>query len=213
MILYLLDLLGVAVFAASGALAAGRKSLDLLGVMVIAAVTAIGGGTIRDLLLDRNPVFWIADPTYLIVIVAAASATVAWARFRRPPDSALAIADGLGLGFFAVSGARIAEAAGLPGIIVVLMGTITGVAGGVIRDVLTTEIPMIFRKGNIYATAAIGGCALYIVMLRGGAGDWAAAVTGMVFIVGLRFAAILWGLQLPVFTVGGEGGAGSPPAP
>ena len=82
--LYILDLLGVAVFAASGALAAGRKRMDVLGVVVIGAVTAIGGGTLRDVLLDRYPVFWMADPTYLAVILAAALLTLAYMRFRRP---------------------------------------------------------------------------------------------------------------------------------
>ena len=85
MLLYVLDLIGVAVFAVSGALAAGRKHLDLLGVIVLGLVTAIGGGTIRDLLLDRHPLFWLADPAYLIVIVASALMTVAYARWRPPP--------------------------------------------------------------------------------------------------------------------------------
>ncbi|MDX1495394.1 MAG: trimeric intracellular cation channel family protein [Longimicrobiales bacterium] len=199
MILYLLDLLGVAVFATSGALAAGRKSLDLLGVVVIAAVTAIGGGTIRDVLLDRHPVFWIADPNYLVVIIAAALLTVLYARYRRPPDDSLAIADALGLGFFTIGGAQIAEAAGLSSIIVVLMGTITGVAGGVIRDVLTNEIPMILRRGQLYASAAIGGASLYLLLVALGWDRTAGALVGMATIVGLRLAAIVWGLRLPVF--------------
>lgn len=210
-LLYALDLLGVAVFAASGALAAGRKSFDLLGVLVIAAVTAIGGGTLRDLLLDRTPVFWIADPTYLWVITGAALLTVAWARRRRPPTDALAVADALGLAFFAVSGAQVAEAAGVPGIIVVLMGTMTGVAGGVIRDVLTGEIPMILRRGQLYASAAIGGLVLYLGLQAVGAGRTPAAAAGMATIVALRLAAILWGLRLPVFRVAGGGSEAPPP--
>lgn len=199
MILYLLDLLGVAVFAASGALAAGRKSLDLLGVVVIAAVTAIGGGTIRDVLLDRHPVFWIDDPTYLVVILGAALATVIWARFRPPPDHSLAIADALGLGFFTIGGAQIAEGAGLSAIIIVLMGTITGSAGGVIRDVLSAEIPMILRRGQLYASTAIAGASLYLVLLAFGTDRTVAALVGMAAIVALRLASILWGLRLPVF--------------
>lgn len=199
MILYILDLSGVAVFAASGALAAGRKSLDLLGVVVIAAVTAIGGGTIRDVLLDRHPVFWIDDPTYLVIIIAAALLTVVYTRYRRPPDDSLAIADALGLGFFTIGGAQIAEAGGLSPIIIVLMGTITGVAGGVIRDVLTNEIPMILRRGHLYASAAIGGSALYLLLSGLGAHRTVSALVGMAAIVGLRLAAILWGLRLPTF--------------
>src|SRR5262245_58421579 len=92
---YLLDLLGVAAAAVSGALAAGRSGLDLLGVVVIAALTAIGGGTLRDVLLDRHPIFWIADPTYLVVICAAALLTVVYVRLLSPPRNALLVADAL----------------------------------------------------------------------------------------------------------------------
>jgi uncharacterized membrane protein YeiH len=155
--LRILELVGVAVFAVSGALAAGRKSLDLVGVVVTATVTAIGGGTLRDLLLDRHPVFWIADPLTLYVIFTAALATVVYARRWDPPERLLLVADALGLALFTIGGVQIAEHSGLGGVVAVIMGTMTGVAGGVIRDVLTTEIPMIMRRGRIYATAAILG--------------------------------------------------------
>src|SRR6185503_19318586 len=128
MLFYVADLIGVAVFAVSGALAAGRKGLDLLGVVVIATVTAVGGGTVRDLLLDRHPVFWIAEPGYLYVTIAAALLTLAYTRRLPPPDRALAVADALGLALFTVSGARIAEGAGMANVVVVIMATITGVA-------------------------------------------------------------------------------------
>lgn len=200
MILKVLDLLGVAVFAASGALAAGRKSLDLLGVLVIAAVTAIGGGTIRDLLMDRT-VFWMADPSYLWVILAAALLTVGWSHWFRPPRNSLAMADALGLGLFAIGGAQVAEAGGMSGIIVVLLGTMTGVAGGVLRDVLANDVPMILRRGDLYASAAIAGTTLYLVLQSFGVPPSPAALTGMATIVALRMAAIVWGLHLPVFTV------------
>lgn len=165
MILYLLDLLGVAVFAVSGALAAGRKSLDLLGVAAIAVVTAIGGGTLRDLLLDRHPVFWIENPIYLVVILFSAALTLIYTRFRKPPNKALLIADALGLAFFAISGAQgVEQTPQLSSMIIVLMGTITGVVGGVLRDVLLAEIPLILRRGNLYATAAIAGVVVYLVL-------------------------------------------------
>lgn len=141
MFLYAIDLLGVAVFAVSGALAAGGKRLDLLGVVVVATVTAIGGGTVRDLLLDRHPVFWVSDPSYLAVITGAALLTVVYVRWRPPPEESLAVADALGLAFFVISGAGIAHQLGLPATGVIVMGVLTGVAGGVIRDVLTAEIP------------------------------------------------------------------------
>lgn len=203
-ILRLLDLAGVAVFAVSGALAAGRKSLDLLGVVVIAIVTSVGGGTLRDLLLDR-PIFWIADPVYLHFIVGAALATVGWVRFAAPPDKALQLADALGLALFTISGAQIAEQAQLSGIIVVVMGTITGVFGGVLRDVLCAEIPMILRKGNIYATAAIAGASLYVLLQALGIERAIASLSGMLLIALLRLAAIYFNLTLPVFSLQDRG--------
>ena len=198
-----LDFAGVAVYAVSGALAAGRKRLDLVGVVVIASATAIGGGTARDLLLDRHPVFWIARPAYLYVIVAAALLTVAWSRRFRPPERMLGIADALGLAFFTVSGAQIAEARGLAGIVVVLMGALTGVAGGALRDVLCAEIPMILRKGQLYATASIAGAAVYL-LLQASIDRTAAALAAMACIAGLRLAAIVWDLTLPVFSLARE---------
>lgn len=200
-LLHLLDFAGVAVFAVSGALAAGRKSLDLLGVVVIAIVTSIGGGTLRDLLLDRSA-FWIADPRYLVTIIGAALFTVVYVRFRRPPDKALQLADAMGLALFSIAGAQIAESSGLGGLIAVVMGTITGVFGGVLRDVLCAEIPMILRKGNIYATAVIAGTSLYVVLQDAGLERPWAAGAGMATIAGLRIAAIAWNLTLPVFTLG-----------
>jgi uncharacterized membrane protein YeiH len=198
MLFYVLDLLAVAVFAVSGALAAGRSGLDLLGVVVIAAVTAVGGGTLRDVLLSRHPIFWIADPRYLVVIGGAALLTVYAVRVLPPPGDALLVADALGLGLFALSGARIAEAARLSPLVVVLFGTVTGAGGGVLRDVLTGQVPLLLRR-DIYATAAIAGIALYLLLQRYGvAGRWAFAA-GVAAVVVLRLLAVLWGGELPVF--------------
>ena len=203
MIVELLDFVGVAVFAVSGALAAGRKSLDWLGVVVIATVTAVGGGTIRDVLLDRQ-VFWIQQPVYLWVILGAAVSTILYTRRFRPPDRALAVADALGLALFSISGAQIAEGLEHQGVVVVLMGTLTGVAGGALRDVLTAEIPLILRSGQIYATAAILGVVVYL-LLQGAIERTPAALIGMVCIAGVRLAAIAWNWTLPVFSVPKEG--------
>lgn len=198
MLLRVLEFTGVAVFAVSGALAAGRKSLDLLGVLVIATVTALGGGTLRDVLLARHPVFWIAEPGYLYVTLAAACLTLIYTRHFRPPDRSLAYADALGLALFTISGAQIAEAMNLHGGVVVLMGTITGVVGGVIRDILTAEIPLILRRGRFYATAAIAGALVYLV-LQQVLDRTTASLVGMACIAALRIAAIHWALSLPVY--------------
>ena len=197
--LYALDLIGIAVFAISGALAAGRKALDLIGVMALALATAVGGGTIRDVLLDRHPIFWLVDPAYLIVIVGSALFTVAYTRWRRAPEATLLIADALGLALFSVGGARIAEGAGLPAISCILLGTVTGAAGGAVRDVLSMEIPLVLRSGYLYATAAIAGTAIYFITEALGLARPLATVAGMTVVAGLRFASIWWRLELPVF--------------
>ncbi len=191
----------MAVFAISGVLAAGRKRLDWLGVAIIALVTAIGGGTVRDVLLDRNPIFWIADPTYIVVTLATTAVTLFYVRVRLPPPRALLVADALGLAFFAIGGVQIAQMAGLSGMLAVIMGTITGVAGGVIRDVLCAEIPLILQRGHLYATATIVGAILYLLLERAGTSRDVASLAGMGAIVAVRFGAIMWKVELPVLTL------------
>ena len=199
MILYVLDLLGVAVFAVSGSIAAGRKQFDLLGVVIIATVTAIGGGTIRDVLLNRHPVFWIADPTYLYVIFAAAAVTVGYTRIRKPPRMSLLVADALGMALFAISGARVAESLHLSGVIVVVMGTITGTAGGLLRDVFSAEVPLLLRQEDLYATAAIAGATCYLALQAAGLQASYAAFCGFAVAAALRLASITWSLRLPIY--------------
>jgi uncharacterized membrane protein YeiH len=194
----LLDLLGVGVFAVSGVLAAGRKRLDLLGVGTVAAATAIGGGTVRDLLMNRT-VFWFADPSYLIAIIVAAVLTMLYVRFRHPPERQIDIADAMGLALFAISGAQIAEAAQLSPLIVIVVATITATFGGVLRDVLCNEIPQILQHGNIYASTVIVGSAMYVLLQRLGVDREVAAMLGMAMIFSLRVAAMIWNLRLPVF--------------
>ena len=198
MLLYYFDLAGVAVFAASGALAARDRDLDLLGVVVVAAITAIGGGTLRDLLLDRHPIFWVTDSWYLVVIIASALLTVAYVRVWPLPGATLLVADALGLALFALSGAQLAEAAQCPPLIVVLMGTMTGVTGGVLRDVITAQVPLILRR-EIYATAAIAGVAVYLALQALGTPRASAFWVGMIVVVVLRLLAMRRGLHLPVF--------------
>jgi uncharacterized membrane protein YeiH len=198
MVFYLLDLAGVALFSFSGALAGGRAGLDLLGVVVIATVTAIGGGTVRDLLLNRHPMFWISDPVYLIVTAVVGLATVLYVRVLPAPGNALIVADALALALFAMMGAEIAESTTHSPLIVVLMGTISGVVGGVIRDVLTAQVPLLLGR-DIYATAAIAGVTLYLVLQKLGVPRSVAFGAGLASIVALRLGAITWDWHLPVF--------------
>lgn len=204
MTLYLIDLAGVAVFAISGVLAAGRKKLDLFGVVVLALVTAIGGGTLRDVLMDRGQVFWMGDPTYLVVITVVALLTVQWVKRFRTPEHALELADAAGLAFFVIGGAQIAQDAGLPAFPVVVMGVMTGVAGGMIRDVLTTEIPFILRHRQLYATAAIAGIVIYLGLEGLGVERTIASLVGMGTTFALRLASIYLDLRVPAFDHGAE---------
>jgi uncharacterized membrane protein YeiH len=195
-IFYLLDLIGVAVFAVSGVLVAAHSNMDLLGGFALAALTAIGGGTLRDVLLNRHPIFWIRDARYLWVILVAAALTMIYIAVEPPPGHSLLIADALGLALFAISGAQIAESAGYSFLIVVLMGTMTGTAGGVLRDVMSARVPMIFQQ-DLYATSAIAGIAVYVVLQKLGVRKTLAVSTGVAVILGMRVLAVVWGAHLP----------------
>lgn len=204
MLLRVLELVGIGVFAISGALEAGRKRLDLIGVLALAFVTSMGGGTIRDVLLNRHPLVWLVDPTYLIVIAGSAFLTIGYVKWRRPPERSLLVADALGLALFSVTGAQIAQRAGLPAISGIVLGTLTGSAGGVVRDVLSAEIPMVFRPGSLYATAAIAGTSCYFLLDWLGTQRQVASLIGIAVVAVVRLAAIWWGLELPAFHLTAE---------
>ena len=196
--IYLLDLFGVAVFAITGALAAGKKQMDLFGVIVLALATALGGGTLRDLILGAYPVFWISDPTYIFVGTAAAISIFVLARFFRPPAKPLKFADAFGLAVFTVIGTRKAISLGVPGSISVIMGVLTGVAGGIIRDMLSGEIPLVL-KAEIYATASLCGAITFAVLTNYFHSMEVSAPAAITVVLALRLAAIHWNLSLPHF--------------
>jgi len=196
--IYLLDLFGVMVFAVTGSLAAGRKHLDLFGVVVLALATALGGGTLRDLILGAHPIFWVADPFYLAV--AGSAALFIFMAPKRPSisSSLLQSADGVGLAVFTVIGCQRAMDLGAPSSICMIMGVMTGVVGGMIRDMLTNEIPLILRK-EIYATASLAGAIIYVIFARHLHMENLAALLAISFTLTLRLAAIRWQLSLPAF--------------
>ncbi|MCX5676885.1 MAG: trimeric intracellular cation channel family protein [Planctomycetota bacterium] len=205
--MYYLDILGTIIFAVTGSLAAGRKHLDVFGVVVVSLATALGGGTLRDVALGSLPVFWVSDPLYIIVTGVASLATFAVARFHRLPDGLLRVADAFGLAVFTVIGAERALAAGASYLVAVLMGMVTGVAGGMIRDMLSGEVPLILRR-EIYATASLCGAAA-CVGLAAVCPEWCAGtVVGAAVTLGLRLAAIQWDLSLPQFFPKGMSDAG-----
>jgi uncharacterized membrane protein YeiH len=198
LMLYFLDLFGVAVFAITGSLAAGKKQMDLFGVVVLALATALGGGTLRDLILGAYPVFWISDPTYIFVGTAVALSIFVLARFLRPPAKTLKFADAFGLAVFTVVGAEKALSLGVPGSIGVIMGVVTGVAGGIIRDILAGEIPLVL-KAEIYATASLCGAVIFAVLTHYVPSMPFPALAAIAVVLVLRLAAIHWKLSLPVF--------------
>jgi uncharacterized membrane protein YeiH len=200
-LVYYFDLFGTAVFAFSGVLVAGRLRMDAIGVIVLAAVTAVGGGTIRDLLIGARPIFWIQDTTYLWVILGTAAFGMWLARVpRRLPWYVLPVADAFGLALFVVIGAKKALLFGTSGMVAVVMGVITGVAGGLIRDVLAREIPMVLQK-EIYATACIFGGILYTVSLSLELAHIPAMLISMLGVLLVRITAIFRHLSLPSFAL------------
>lgn len=198
--LYWLDLFGIAVFAFSGALMAGRYKLDPFGVVVLSSVTAIGGGTIRDVIM-QVPVFWLHNPIYLYIILITAVLTIIFVRCpRRIPKRFLLVADAFGLALFAVVGAEKALNLGLPIPVAIIMGMITGVAGGMLRDVLCNVIPLILRK-EIYATAAILGSALFAILQSYSVAEHISIMVAVFSALSLRLAAIYWRVSLPAFQI------------
>jgi uncharacterized membrane protein YeiH len=189
---YIADLFGVAVFAITGALMAGRKSMDLFGVLVIAIVTALGGGSLRDVILDNHPVSWIRNDIYIVVASLAAIGTVAWVRLTRPiHEKGLLLADAFGLAVFTVIGTEVAMQHNVPHSTAIIMGVMTGVAGGVMRDVICNEIPLIFQK-EIYATACIAGALVFIGMRTLGTPHWLDTAVAMLTVLFIRLAAMHW---------------------
>ncbi|OKY25282.1 trimeric intracellular cation channel family protein, partial [Thalassotalea sp. PP2-459] len=189
-------------------LMAGRYQLDPFGVVVLAAVTAIGGGTIRDVILD-TPVFWVASPIYLYVILLTAILTILF--IRRPtriPKRFLLISDAFGLALFAVLGTEKALSLGSSITVAIVMGMITGVAGGMIRDVLCNVIPLILRQ-EIYALAAMLGGILFIGLQTIGFTENVSLIVAIVGALALRLAAIYWQVSLPAFNIADQQQAGS----
>lgn len=197
---YVLEHFAVAVCAITGVLAGKGKQLDLFGVVVLALVTALGGGTIRDLTLGSASIFWVADPHYVHTAVAAALATFVVARFWELPQMVLLVADAFGLALFTMIGTEKSMAAGVSNTIAVFLGVVTGVGGGMIRDVLSGEIPLVFRKSiYLYATAAFAGAALYVLLDRVHPGQPSNRLIAAGTVLALRLAAMRWKLVLPMF--------------
>jgi uncharacterized membrane protein YeiH len=195
----LLDYGAVLIFAITGALVASRAQLDLVGFAFIACLTALGGGTIRDLLLDRNPIFWIADPTYLAVGAAAAFVVFFTAHLLESRLRTLIWLDSFALAIAVAAGAGVALKLGQSPVVIVLMGMITGCMGGLMRDVVVGEVPLVLRQGELYVTAAFVGAATAVIAqwfeLEASVGLIACALVTWI----LRAGSLWFGWHLPVY--------------
>ncbi|AYF18797.1 TRIC cation channel family protein [Vibrio parahaemolyticus] len=201
MLLYMIDLFGTAIFAVSGVLLAGRLKMDPFGVIVLGSVTAIGGGTIRDMALGATPVFWITDTTYLWVIFITCLLTMILV--RKPKRLAwwvLPVCDAIGLAVFVGIGVEKALAYNASGMVAVIMGVITGCGGGIIRDVLAREVPMVLRS-EVYATACIIGGIFHTMAVSMGYDHSTALLAGVISTLVIRLGAIRWHLSLPTFAI------------
>ncbi|WP_022705708.1 trimeric intracellular cation channel family protein [Paracoccus zeaxanthinifaciens] len=198
-LLWALDYLSVLVFALTGALVASRGQLDPVGFVFMAAMTAVGGGTLRDLLLDRPQVFWIARPS-LILVAATAAMVVFWTAHRFESRYRLLLwLDALALAIAVPAGVGIAVEGGFSPVIVVIMGVVTGTFGGLIRDVVGNEVPLVLKQGELYLTAAFGGALIAVLAMWPGLGRSEALFLCGLVTFGLRAGSIVWGWALPVY--------------
>jgi len=191
-------MVGTGAFAVTGALAAGRKRMDIFGVVVLGCVTALGGGTLRDLILGIRPVFWISNTYYLWVATLAAIGTYLLARRYRLPEIGLMYMDAIGLAVFTIIGFQIAINLAHRYSIAIVMGVTTGVFGGIIRDVLSAEVPLILRR-EIYASASLCGAAFLSLFVKFQLPRSLSVSVSLLTILIIRLAALRWNLALPIF--------------
>jgi uncharacterized membrane protein YeiH len=195
-----IDNTGIAVFAATGAIAAARKKMDLIGILVLSIVTAVGGGTVRDLLTGETPVAWLRDARFISIAAATGIFIYALGHFVALKRSLLLVPDAVGLALYTWIGCEKTLALGLPWTSVLLIGMITGTAGGILRDVLSGEIPIIFVKSELYATASIVGGIVFLFCKHYAAAQSSLAAFACVSaVLALRLAALHWTISLPVY--------------
>jgi uncharacterized membrane protein YeiH len=191
-----LDWLGLAVFAATGGLVASRKNMDIVGFALLATVAGIGGGTVRDVVLGLTPVTWVKQPTLLLVCVAVGTATFFVAHLLQSRMQLLLWLDAVGLALFSVTGAQTALAAGASPSIAVALGVATATLGGVMRDVLGGESPVVLRR-EVYVTAALVGATILVVCHSLNVGANGSLAAGFLAAFAVRAAALHWNLSLP----------------
>lgn len=198
MLLQTLFYVAIAAEAMTAALAAGRRKMDWFGVCVLACVTALGGGTMRDTVLGHYPLTWVENPYLLLLCCAATLITIGLARFMHKLRWPFLLLDALGLVVFTILGCDVALEMGQSPIVVIVAGMITGIAGGIMRDVLCNDVPLVFSS-ELYATVSIVTGVVYFFGLQLGAPGEAVILAAMLVGFALRVAAIVWKLEMPKF--------------
>ncbi len=197
---YYFEHFAVSTAAITGVLAPRGKQVDLFAIVVLALVTALGGGTIRDLILRAEHVFWMQDTRYLLNVVVTAVGTFFLVRFRELPATVLLVADAFALALFTIISAQKGLGTGVAATIAVVMGVTTGVGGGILRDLLIGEIPLVFRREiHLYATAAICGAAFFVLLRTWSDNAQLNMILGTGVTLLLRLAGIRWRIGLPLF--------------
>lgn len=212
LVIEMLDYFGVVVFAISGALAAARARMDLVGFGLLGVVTGVGGGSLRDLLLGQLPVFWVEQPQYIILCVVASVLTFVSVPLIASRLRLLLWADAVGLAVFAVLGAQASLAAGAPLIIAALLGVVSATFGGIIRDIICRETPLILLK-EIYATAALAGALLYVCLMELGVAPGISMLAGCLVVFVVRGLGLVFGLSLPAFVHRNDRAGAAGPTP
>ncbi|MDQ0316636.1 trimeric intracellular cation channel family protein [Amorphus orientalis] len=197
-VLHILYLIAVSAEAMTAALAAGRRSMDWFGVAMLGCITALGGGSIRDILLGHYPLSWVANPYLLLIAVVAACTAIVFARFMEKLRAVFLVLDAVGLVVFTVIGCNIALGMGQPLPVVAVVGMITGTAGGVLRDVLCNDVPLLFRR-ELYASVSLVAAAIYVGGLAAGLPHHPVMLVAMAVGLAMRLTALRYNLHMPQF--------------
>jgi uncharacterized membrane protein YeiH len=199
----LFEVIGTLAFALSGLIEAARKKLDLVGMAMVAGLAAFGGGTLRDILLDRRPFFWVENDIWVWVLILICLIALLFMRARHiePTQRAMQWPDAIGLGVFTAGGTQLALTAGVPAIIAVIMGVLTAVFGGVLRDVVVNEIPKVFSDHQPYSVIAFVGGWVVVLANYLNLVSFVAVAIGAVFVILLRVLALVFAWRLPTWRV------------
>ena len=197
-ILHYLFMMGIGVEAISGAIAAGRKKMDFFGVMLIACITALGGGTVRDVLFNTYPLTWVTHPDYLLYTSICALLTIVIAHSLARVMKLFLILDALGLSVFVILGTQKVLEHGMSPSVAIISGMVTGICGGMLRDILCNDIPLVLRK-ELYAVIALAGALLYILLAKAHVPNDINVLITFVTIFTTRLIAIFFHIEMPIF--------------